>query len=112
MGEFTGDNSPPTTQPEIEIAQETSQNTEEVEKFETDVPDVKADGVVQRGTEKFPIFKVDQSEFYQNMEFGRKRLRFKSGSTAQQYMNKTRYNRPFFISYTDNKGKTYSRKIK
>ena len=76
--------------------------------FDTDVPDVKADG------EKLgiPVFKVDNGEFYQNMAHGRKRLRFKTGSNVQQYMQKTKYQRPFWISHDDDKGQTWTRKIK
>jgi hypothetical protein len=64
------------------------------------------------GTESLPVFNVTKDEFYQNMRNGRKRLRFKSGTNAQQYMSKTKYRRPFYISYTDSDGKIYNRKIK
>ena len=83
------------------------------DKFETDVPDVYADGYVEHGTLKFPKFEVDQSSFFQNMELGRRRLRFPSGTPAQAYMQNTRYRNPFYISYRDEKdGKVYTRKIK
>jgi len=74
----------------------------------TDVEDVMANGE----REGKPVFDVEHGEFYQNMEFGRKRLRFKSGSNIQQYMQRTRYNKPFFIRYTDDNGKQYIRRVK
>jgi len=80
--------------------------------FETDVADVRADDVIKQGKDEFPCFDVDQGEFYQNMQDGRRRLRFKSGSNAQQYMSKTKYNRPFFIRHTDDDGKKYIRRVK
>jgi len=82
-------------------------DAEEVTGFDTDVPDVKADGE-KNG---LPVFKVGKDEFYQNMSHGRKRLRFKSGTGAQQYMQKTKYKNPFWISHDDEKGQTWTRKI-
>jgi hypothetical protein len=113
MGAFTdgGQSQPPTTQQE-EPEVEKDEKEQEPEKFDTDVEGVKADGQVPYGSDRFPMFKVDKNDFYQNMKHGRKRLRFKTGSGAQQYMKGTKYQRPFYVSYTDSKGKTYSRKIK
>jgi hypothetical protein len=112
MGVFTDDGSskPPVTQQEEPEVKDNEQD--EPVKFDTDVPDVKADGEHQYGNIKLPVFNVSKNEFYQNMSQGRRRLRFKSGSGAQQYMSNTKYNRPFMISYTDSKGKSYQRKIK
>ena len=114
MGIFTDDGGPPTTQPEeeeeVEVKKDDGQ--EEPTGFSTDVDSVRADGEVAHGNITFPSFNVTKNEFYQNMKHGRKRLRFKTGSSTQQYMSKTRYKRPFYISYTDSKNKTYSRKIK
>lgn len=78
----------------------------------TDVKDVFADGIEKNGHNEFPVFKCSKNEFYSNMTDNRKKMRFKSGSTIQQYMQKTRYKRAFFISYTDDNGKTYKRRIK
>ncbi len=121
MGAFTNDGGEPTTKPE-EIVQDqeleagAEEGGEEASQqpvgFETDVPDVRSDDFVQQGTEKYPVFKVDRNEFYQNMMHGRKRLRFKQGTGAQEYMSKTQYNRPFFVQYTDTDGKMYNRRIK
>jgi hypothetical protein len=90
MGEFTDGESPHT-----QSARDGAAEFDSEEGYETDVEDVKADG------EKLglPIFKVDKHEFYQNMQLGRKRLRFKSGTKAQQYMAKTRYNKAFWIEH-------------
>lgn len=82
------------------------------EKFPTDVPDVEADGYIEKGTLKLPKFNVSQEEIFQNFQDGRRRLRFKQGSPAQQYMSKTRYRIPFYVSWTDEKGRTYSKKVK
>lgn len=114
MGIFTDDGGPPTTQPEPEeeVIKKDDEGGEEPVGFETDVKDVMADDEMHQGNITFPSFKVTKNEFYQNMTHGRKRLRFKSGTNTQQYMSKTRYKRPFYISYTDSKGKTFSRKIK
>lgn len=80
--------------------------------FETDVEGVKADGFVQHGATKFPKFNVSHQEFYQNMQDGRRRLRWKQDTPAAVYMAQTKYRNPFYVSYTDNDGKTYTRKIK
>ncbi len=80
--------------------------------FETDVPGVKANGFVQIGTEKFPRFDVDKNEFYQNSHDDRKRFRFKTGSDVQKYMQGTKYRRPFYISFKDEKGRRYTKKLK
>ncbi|HRR48597.1 MAG TPA: hypothetical protein P5293_01265 [Bacteroidales bacterium] len=64
-----------------------------------------ADGINQK--DNLPIFNVDKEDFYQNMSHGRKRIRFKSGSAVQQFMQKSRYNRSFYIKHGD-----YIRKVK
>jgi len=96
---------------------ENQQETQEVDSGEvkqhpTDVEGVFANDVVKHGNIEFPVFDCGEDEFYQNMVMGRKRLRFKSGSAASQYMSKTKYNRPFFIRTTDSKGQTFTRKVK
>lgn len=74
-------------------------------KIKTDVGDVFADGEY-KGT---PVFDVSTDEFYNNMKQDRKRLRFKTGSVAGDYMRKTKYNIPFYIRNTKD---GYLRKIK
>lgn len=108
MGEISGNNV------DIHQAQAGADNDIkfEPEQIKTDVEDVFADGEKQIGKEKFPVFNVDRNSFYQNMTHGRKRLRFQSGSPAQKYMQGTKYNRPFFISYKSDKGEVWTRKIK
>ena len=76
--------------------------------FDTDVDGVKAHGE-RLG---LPVFNVERDEFFQNMNYGRKRLRFRSGSAVQQYMQGTRYNRPFWISYKEENGQEFIRKVK
>ena len=121
MGAFTNGGGPPSTQePEKEIEVQPDTDTgntdepkaDEPERFATDVTDVTADSELHHGNVTLPVFKVSKNEFYQNMSYGRKRLRFKSGTNAQKYMKGTKYKIPFYVSYTDSKGKTYSRKIK
>jgi hypothetical protein len=80
--------------------------------FQTDVENVCADGYIQQGTNKFPKFKVTRDEFWQNQMDGRKRLRFRSGTPAQQYLSGTKYRIPFYISYQEEDGKIYTRKVK
>ena len=115
MGEFTGysgdDHTPEnvTMGGEVEAGEGEEQ---ELAGYETDVTDCRSDDVVKQGKDDFPCFDVDSSEFHQNMQDGRRRLRFKSGTPAQKYMSGTKYNRPFFIRTTDDKGKKYVRKIK
>lgn len=104
MGEFTSDHEPPENASDKEEDQPTS--------FATDVEGVNANSEVKQGNVSFPCFDVTKGEFYQNMQAGRRRLRFKSGTDAQQYHSKSKYQRPFYVSYTDSKGKTFQRKIK
>jgi hypothetical protein len=102
MGEFTND----TLRPETLAAKDRDFNANNGE-VETDV-----DGVIANGEKDgLPIFDVDKNEFYQNMNYGRKRLRFKNGSNVQNYMNQTKYKRPFWIRHGEGKN-TFIRKIK
>jgi len=64
---------------------------------ETGIPDCYADDLNKR--DNLPIFKVGHDEFHQNMEFGRKRLRFKSGSGVQKFMQGSRYKQSFWIQH-------------
>jgi hypothetical protein len=91
---------------------ETEVTAKPKKQYDTDVSGVKCDDQVRIGSDKFPCFDVSQDEFYQNMQDGRRRLRFTGGSNVQKYMQGTKYNRPFFIRHTDERGKTYVRKIK
>lgn len=89
MGEFTDGESP------SDIAARDGQAEYTDDGVETDVEGVKAQG------EKLglPVFKVDKHEFYQNMQMGRKRLRFKVDTPVQQYMSRTRYKKAFWIEH-------------
>jgi len=104
MGVFTGDdNGPPVNQPD-EVKQDERG-------IPTDVDGVYAQSVVKHGSTEFPVFDVEESDFFSNMTDNRKRTRFKSGSAAQQYMAKTKYSIPFYVR-TQKDGKMYTRKIK
>lgn len=72
--------------------------------YATDVEDVFADG--SKGD--IPVFDVSPEEFNNNMKMTRRRLRFKQGSKAAEYMRKTKYTRPFWIRNTKD---GYMRKI-
>jgi hypothetical protein len=102
MGEFTTGVSPET------LAQKDREIT--TDKVPTDVEDVFADGQYQR--DRLFIFDVPEGEFDQNSEAGRRRMRFKTGSTVQQYLQKTRYTVPFYIRTTRGDGKSYIRRVK
>lgn len=106
MGELTG-NTP--AMPNIDMGGTAPEGSGG---YDTDVQGVKAPDVVKQGKDQFPCFDVTKEEFYQNMQDGRRRLRFKSGTDVQKYMSSTKYNRPFFVRHTDENGKKYVRKIK
>jgi len=103
MGEFTDNNSSPNS-----VAASDHAIRGEQGKVNTDVSDVFADG------EKLglPVFNVDHESFHQNMEFGRKRLRFKEDTPVHNYVQKSQYKRPFWLAMKDNTGQTWTRKIK
>ena len=90
MGEFMNGESPE------QLANLTANPPVDRMSVDTDVENVKADGT----RDGLPVFNVEKDEFYQNMMHGRKRLRFKSPSVTQ-YMQQTRYKRPFYISHED-----------
>jgi hypothetical protein len=69
--------------------------------------DIKADAINKR--DNLPVFKVSHNEFHQNMEFGRKRLRFKSGSGPQKFMQSSNYKQSFWIQHEKD---GYMRKVK
>jgi hypothetical protein len=120
MGEFMGDSGDNhmadniTTGGEVAGAEaNTEAGTEaEIPGYQTDVDNCRSDDVVKQGKDEFPCFDVTADEFHQNMQDGRRRLRWKSGSEAQKYMSGTKYNRPFFVRHTDSDGKKFVRKIK
>lgn len=75
--------------------------------IETHVPEVFADAINKR--DNLPVFKVKHNEFYQNMNYGRQRIRFKSGTPAQKFMQGSRYKQSFWIQHEKD---GYMRKIK
>ena len=105
MGELAGNFQ---DSPEAKIAGDKDQAVAPPEgKVKTHVDGCFADAVNKR--DNLPVFKVSHSEFYQNMNYGRQRLRFRSGSDAQKYMQGTTYKQSFWIQH-DKDG--YIRKIK
>ena len=103
MGEFTDEPGPAVYAPEEE---------EKPTSYDTDVEGVTSSSVVNHKGADYPNFSVDKDSFHQNMQDGRRRLRFKSGTDAQKYMAGTKYKRAFYINYTDDNGTNYQRKIK
>lgn len=110
MGEFTGDKNVVTNNIAMGNADAAAAGVEQ-KVYNTDVDGITADDVVKQGKDEFPCFDVSKEEFYQNMQDGRKRIRFKTEKAAK-YMQGTKYNRPFFVRHTDEAGKKYVRKIK
>lgn len=83
------------------------------EGYPTDVEGVNADDIVKYGKEEYPAFEVSPQEFFSNQKADRKKLRFKNGSKAGEYMRKTRNGaRPFYIKTTAADGTKYTRKIR
>jgi hypothetical protein len=93
--------------PEAQIAKDRDQAVPQPDKIETGVKDCYADAKNNR--DGLPVFKVGHDEFYQNMNYGRQRLRFKSGSSPQKFMQGTTYKQSFWIQHEKD---GYMRKIK
>ena len=105
MGDLAGDFS---NSPEAQIAKDKDQAVEVPDgKLKTDVQDCFADAVNKR--DNLPVFKVGHGEFYQNMNYGRKRIRFKSGTDVQRFMQGSRYKQSFWIQHEKD---GYMRKVK
>ena len=108
MGEFTaGDTPQDATKTDGDNEVETKDDG-----FQTDVDGVKSQTSVKRGTDEFPCFDVSSKEFFQNMQGGRRRIRFSRDTPQSKYFQGSKYNRKFFIKYTDDSGKALVRSIK
>ena len=81
------------------------------ESVETDVEGIASDGVYKKGFDSFPLFDVTENEFLSNMETHRQRCRFTTPKVAE-YMQNSRYKKPFYIRYQNEQGKIYVRKVK
>ena len=105
MGELAGSFE---DSPEAKIAQDKGEVVKPPEgKVETHVDGCFADATNTR--DNLPVFKVAHGEFYQNMNYGRQRIRFASGSDVQKFMKGSRYKQGFWIQH-DKDG--YMRKVK
>jgi len=91
--------------PEGTLAQDNVVTEPPEGKLATDVPDCFADAEFRGKL----VFDVSKDEYYDNMRVDRKRLRLKSGTSAQQYYSKTNYKVPFYIR---NQEDGFMRKIK
>ena len=95
MGELAGNFQ---DSPEAIIAKDRDKAVEPPEgKIDTGIEGVFADAVNSR--DNLPVFKVSHDEFYQNMTQGRQRIRFKSGSAPQKFMQNGRYKQTFWIQH-------------
>lgn len=105
MGELAGSFQ---DSPEGQIARDKDKAVAPPEgKVKTDVDGCFADAVNKR--DNLPVFKVGHGEFYQNMNYGRQRIRFKSGTDVQKFMQGNKYKQSFWIQH---KKDGYMRKIK
>ena len=95
MGELAGNFQ---DSPEGQIARDAAKAIEPPEgKVKTHVDDCFADAINSR--DNLPVFKVGHDEFHQNMNFGRKRIRFTSGSNVQKFMQGSQYKQSFWIQH-------------
>lgn len=104
MGEFTKGFM---DSPEGQIAKD---KQVDVSNDQIDIPNM--DGLKCNGIHRIdghPIFNVDHNSFYQNTSNGRQRLRFKSGSDVQKFMQNGKYKQPFYLRHSKN---GYMRKVK
>jgi hypothetical protein len=105
MGELAGNF---IDSPEAQIAKDRDQAVEPPEgKAKTHIDGVFADAVNSK--DNLPVFKVGHDEFYQNMTAGRQRIRFKTGTNAQKFMQGSKYKQSFWIQHEKD---GYMRKIK
>lgn len=81
---------------------------QETPDLSTDVEGVDADDTY-KGT---PVFNVSQDEFYKNQRLSRNRMRFKNGSKPQQFMQGTKYRKPFYVATEDGKGEKILYRVK
>ena len=79
--------------------------------FETEVPGVFADDMIQRGTDQFPVFNVSPEVGLTNSEKGRRQIPFEPGSNVDNYVRNSEVNRDFYVRY-DNGGDVFLKKIK
>jgi len=73
-------------------------------KFKTEVYGIFADGEKSG----FPVFDVEEDEFFNNMKHDRRRMRFKTDN-IKNYMSSTKYRRPFWVR---NKKDGFTYKVK
>ena len=107
MGDFT-DGSMTPSQLDRQRSEGNPEDYEE-DGFDTGLEGIKADGE----KDGVPIFDVSKNDFYQNMSYGRQRLRFSQGTNVQKFHSGTHYKKPFFIKHkSKDDGREYMRKVK
>lgn len=88
-------------------------NNEEQSNLEQRGVDSGVEGVPADDTyNNTPIFDVSQTEFFKNMKQDRNRMRFKNGSKPSQFMQYSKYRKPFYMRTDDGKGQKYLKKVK
>jgi len=110
MGELSGlwsDGDSPETTLQKDKADSMKVDPEQEGKVKTHIEDVYADGINKK--DNLPIFKVSHNEFFQNMSAGRQRLRFKTGSHTQKFMQGSKYKQSFYVQHEKD---GYLRKVK
>jgi len=107
MGELAGDFN---NTPEAQIARDGDQAQTVAPpegKIETHVKGCFADEINKR--DNLPVFKVSHRDFFQNMNYGRKRIRFSNGSDVQKFMQGSKYKQSFWVKHEKD---GYMKKIK
>lgn len=79
--------------------------------FETEVPGVFSDDMLQKGNEQFPVFNVSPEIGFTNADKNRRQIPFEPGSNVDNYVKNSEVNRDFYIRY-DNGNDSYLKKIK
>jgi hypothetical protein len=105
MGELTGTFGSADS-PEVTMQRDRGVDTPP-EKVKTHVDGVFADAVNKK--DNLPVFKVSHQEFFQNMMNGRQRIRFKTGTNPQKFMQGSKYKQSFWVQHEKD---GYMRKIK
>lgn len=91
----------------------TEQETQDTQTDQENVIDSGVEGISADDLYKnTPVFDVNSNEFFGNMRKDRNRMRFSNGSKASQFMQSTKYRKPFYMRYKDKSGETYLTKVK
>jgi len=59
-----------------------------------------------------PVFDVEKSDFFNNMRKDRNRMRFGNETKPSQFMQGTKYRKPFYVRYQEKNGEKFMYKVK